>query len=158
MTKDEMLAIFPGAKDDAELAPMLSRPPSKFGTSDLMIRPDKYGSKDRFAGINQISFTWLDGRMFTMNVGYAGPAYSHVDEFVTKFVEGKGLPPADQWEAYSGLDTQQKALKCGGFEVEVFAGGEGGNLNHVLVKDLEAEKELRERRAKARAARATPTP
>ena len=157
MTRDAVLALFPGAGDDQELSSMLSRPPSKFGTSDLIIRPEKYGSKERFAGINQISFTLLDGRVFTMNVSYGGPAYSHVDEFVTKFVAGRSLPPPDQWEAFAGMDSQMKTLSCKGFYVEVFAGGEGGNLNHVLIRDLDAEKELKDRRAKAKA-KASPSP
>jgi hypothetical protein len=55
------------------------------------------------------------------------------------------------------MDNQLKTLKCTDFEVEVFAGGKGGNLNYVKVKDLSAEKKLNDRRAKA-AAKATPAP
>jgi hypothetical protein len=83
-----------------------------------------------------------------MNVSYAGPAYSHVDQFVSKFVEGTSLPPADQWQAYAGMDNQLKILTCKDFEVRVFAGGQGGNLNYVLIRDLEAQKKLEDRRKK----------
>jgi hypothetical protein len=48
-----------------------------------------------------------------------------------------------------------KILKCKDFEVRVFAGGEGGNLNYVLMRDLVADKTLKDRRAKARE-KATP--
>ena len=55
------------------------------------------------------------------------------------------------------MDNQLKSLKCSEVEIRVFAGGQGGNLNYVLMRDLEADKKLKDRRAKARA-KATPTP
>jgi len=157
MTPDQVLALFPGSKDDAEVKSNLGRPPSQFGVSELIIRPAKFESKEKFTDVNHITFSLLDGRVSSFTVGYNGPAYSHVDQFVTKFVEGTNLPPPDQWQAYVGMDTQLKILTCKDFEIRVFAGGEGGNLNYVLVKDLEAEKKLKDRRAKARE-KATPSP
>jgi hypothetical protein len=157
MTPEEVLALFPGSKDDPEVRSILSRPASKLGVSELIIRPVKFESKDKFVGISQITFGLLDGRVSNFTIGYNGPAYSHVDQFVTKFVEGTNLPPADQWQAYVGMDTQLKILTCKDFEIRVFVGGEGGNLNYVLMRDLDADKKLKDRRAKARA-QATPTP
>jgi hypothetical protein len=155
MTAEEVLAQFPGSKDDAEVRASLARPPSQFGVSSFLIRPTKYESKDRFEGINQITFSLLDGRVSNFTVGYNGPEYSHVDKFVAKFVEGTNLPAVDQWEAYVGMDNNLKILKCVDFEIRVFTGGQGGNLNYVLMKDLESEKKLKERRDKAKA-KATP--
>jgi hypothetical protein len=157
MTTDEVLALFKGSKDDAELHSDLSRLPNQFGALGFIIRPAKYENKEKFTGINQISFTLLDSRVSDFTFHYNGPEYSHVDKFVTKFVEGTNLPATDQWEAYVGMDNQLKTLTCSEFEVRVFAGGQGGNLNYVLMRDLEADKKLKERRAKARAA-ASPTP
>jgi hypothetical protein len=77
-------------------------------------------------------------------------------KFVEKFVDGTSLPAADQWEAYPGLDTQMKTLTCKDFEIRVFAGGKGGNLNYILVKDLGAEEMLKARRKKARAMASPP--
>jgi hypothetical protein len=151
MSPDEVLAVFPGAKEDPDLKPLLSRAPSQFGATELVIHPQKYEWKDKFPGIDHINFTFLDGHAHTINIGYTGPAYSHVDEFVNKFVAGSTLPAADQWQAYPGLDTQMKTLTCQDFEVRIYAGGEGGNQNYVLLRDLEAEKTLKDRRAKARA-------
>ncbi|MDX6496823.1 MAG: hypothetical protein QOG23_83 [Blastocatellia bacterium] len=155
MTPDEVLAVFPGSKEEAEIQSSLSGPPNRFGGSSFLIRPEKYQSKDKFAGISQITFTLLDGRVSDFTVGYNGPEYSHVDKFVAKFIEGTSLPAVEQWEAYVGLDTQMKTLKCTEFEIRAFAGGKGGNLNYVLIKDLVAEKKLKDRRDKARA-KATP--
>ena len=150
-----MLALFPGSSEDAEVRSALARPASQFGVSGFVIRPDKYQSKEKFAGVTQITFTLLDGRVSSFSVGYNGPEWPHVDKFVAKFIEGTNLPAADAWEAYVGMDTQMKTLKCTDFEVRVFAGGEGGNLNYVLMRDLVADKTLKDRRAKAKE-KATP--
>src|SRR6267142_1610298 len=98
MTPEQVLALFPGSSDDADLRSRLSQPPSPFGVSGFVVRPDKYQSKDKFAEVTQITFTLLDGRVSTFSVGYNGPEYSHVDKFVEKFIKGTNLPPADQWE------------------------------------------------------------
>lgn len=156
MTTDEVLSLFPGAKDDPAVKPSVSRPPSRFGASSFVLTPPKYSSKEQFAGISHIAFTFLDNRVSNFQVGYNGPAYSHVDKFVEKFAGETALPSVDQWDPYVGLDNL-KLLKCAEFEVRVFAGGEGGNLNYVQIQDLEAEKKLKERRKKARE-QAGPTP
>lgn len=151
MTPDEVLALFPGSKDDPELRTELSKPPGQFGNSSFVIRPAKYeSSKEKFADVTQITLTLLDGRVSNFTVGYNGPEWPHVDKFVAKVVEGTNLPAVEQWEANAGMDSQLKTLKCPDLEIRVFAGGQGGNLNYVLMRDLEADKKLKERRAKAR--------
>ena len=162
MTRDEVLAAFPGSKDDHDLQPLLKRPPSALGVSEIIIQPAKYQPKEKKAepkpgDVSQITFTLLDGRVDAFTVNYNGPQYAHVDNFVTSFLTDKNLPPLDQWQPYVGMDNQLKILNCAEFEVRVFASGKGGNLNYVLVKDLLAARKLKERRAKARA-QATPTP
>jgi hypothetical protein len=154
MTPVQVLALFPGSREDAEVSASVSaiRP---FGVSSFMIKPDKYESKEKFAGINHITFRLLDGRVSNLRVGYNGPEFSHVDKFVAKFTEGTNLPSADAWEPYVGMDTSLKILKCTGFEIQVFTGGPGGNLNYVEMRDLEADKTLKDRKAKARQ-KATP--
>ena len=157
MTPEEVLAVFPGSKDDPELRSQLLRPASRLGVSNFVVHPEKLEPNDKFAAFSQFTFNVLDGRVSSLNIGYNGPAYSAVDEFVTKFIEGTKLPPADQWQAYTGMDNQLKILTCKDFEVRVFAGGKDGNLNYVLLTDLEADGRLKDRRAKARP-QASPTP
>ncbi|HYJ84726.1 MAG TPA: hypothetical protein VEW46_01560 [Pyrinomonadaceae bacterium] len=149
ITVDQVLALFPGSSEDAELRSILDKPANQLGVSSFVIRTNKLGSIERFAGISQITFTLLDGRVSRLHVGYNGPEYSHVDKFVAKFTEGTNLSAADVWEPYVGLDTQMKTLKCNDFEVQIFAGGKGGNLNYVLVRDLIADKTIKDRRVKA---------
>jgi hypothetical protein len=103
-TREEVLALFPGSKDDAEVKSNLSRPPGQLGESELIIRPGKFESKEKFPGITHITFNLLDGRISSLNIGYNGPEYANVDEFVTKFIAGTNLPPLDQWRASTGMD------------------------------------------------------
>ena len=157
MTREEVLALFPGSQNDAELQASLNKPANKFGGSGFVIQPDKYESKETFAGISRISVSLLDQRVSGLYIGYNGPKWPHVDKFVAKFVEGTSLPAVDRWESYPGLDTQMKTLTCKGFEIRMFAGGQGGNLNYADIRDLDAEKTLNDRTDKA-AAQATPKP
>ena len=150
MTPDEVLALFPGSREDAEVRAAVAAPARGMGVSGFSIKPEKYSSKAKFAGVSQITFTLIDGRVSSFNVGYNGPEWKHVDQFVTKFSEGSKLPPASAWEAYVGMDTQLKTLKCRDFEISIFAGGKNvHNLNYVEIRDMEAKRKLLERRAKA---------
>nr|MBA2732462.1 hypothetical protein [Acidobacteriota bacterium] len=150
MTTEQVLALFPGSKDDKEVRSSLSRPASKFGESSLIINPGKYSSKSKFDRISQIIFTLLDGRVSTLYIGYDAPVWEHVDEFVTKFSEERSLPGGDSWEAYVGVDTQLKTLKGKDFEISLFAGGQNVEINYVQTKDLTAQQKLKERRAAAK--------
>jgi len=156
MTADEVLALFPGSKDDEEVKAALSRR-GQVGNSSLPITPSKYGNSADFKSISRVSLSLLDGRVLSFTVQYNGPEWSHIDKFVEKFVEGKDLPAADQWEPYVGMETQMKTLTCSGFSIRLFNGGEGGSQNYVLIKDIEADNTLKERRKKAQA-QASPTP
>lgn len=156
MTVNEVLALFPGSKDDEEVKAALARH-GQFGNSSLPITPSKYGNSADFKSINRVSLSLLDGRVLSFTIQYNGPEWSHIDKFVEKFVEGKDLPAPDQWEPYVGMETQMKTLTCSGFSIRLFNGGEGGSQNYVLIKDIEADNTLKERRKKAQA-QTSPTP
>ena len=155
MTPDQVLALFPGSKEDPDVQRDLTRKPDQFGDAELIVRPAKYQAKDEPVRIKQIAFDLLDGKVYDFNIGFNGPAYPHVDKFVEALSSEVNLPPLSQWEPYVGMDNQLKVLKCSEFEIRIFAGGQGGNLNYVLVHDLVAEKKLSDRRDKAQA-QATP--
>jgi hypothetical protein len=157
MTTDEVLALFPGSKEDPEVRAELAKPPMTFGISSLLLRPSKYENKEKFVEVSQISFTFLDGRALSVTISYNGPQWPHVDKFVEKFSENHNFPNVGQWEPYLGMEHQMKTLTCADFSIRIFAGGEGGNLNYVLLQDLEADKKLKDRRKKARE-QASPTP
>ena len=136
-----IILIYPGTKDDPEVKSIMPRPASPLGISDFVIHIDKL-HKEKFAGVDHIAFSLLDGRVSSINIGYGGPSYSDVDQFVSKFVEGTRLPPFGQW--HRGMDNL-KIIDCKDFEVCIFAGGKGGILNYVLLKNLEADKQLKAR-------------
>jgi hypothetical protein len=156
MIPDEVLALFPGSKQDPEVTAKIPAAPGRFGFSSFSITPAKYGKDEEFKQVTQISVNLLDGKVSAFTINYSGPAWPHVDKSVENFVEGTSLPPANQWEAYSGLNDQMKTLTCADFSIRVFA-SPGGNPNYVVVQDLEADKKLKERRRKARE-QASPTP
>ena len=156
LTTDQVLALFPGIKEDAELKPALAKPASPLGVTTWMVKPERYSSKDKFVGVREVLLTFLDGRLTTFQANYTSAPWKHVDEFVTKFTTGSNFPGVDSWDAYPGLDTQQKSLKCDGFEVTLFAGGENLDANYTKMQDLAAAQELKERRAKAKQQKATP--
>lgn len=144
MSIDEVLAIFPGSKADAEVRSQLSRPVGRFGSLTFEIKPAKYKLQKKFERVSRMVFDVLDGRVARFTLHYDGPEYGQVDKFVSKFVESTSLPTADQWEA---SDPQRKTLKCTDAEISVFAGGPGGKLNHILVRHPEADKKLRDPRS-----------
>jgi hypothetical protein len=157
MTEAEVLAVFPGSKDDAELRSALAKPRGPLGNSSFLLIPSKYESPSDYKGVSRVTFSMLDGRVSSFTINYNGPEWPNVDKFVEKFVEGKDLPSAEQWEPYAGMENQMKTLTCTDFSIRVFNGGEGGTQNYVLVQDLEADKKLKERRRKARES-ASPSP
>ncbi len=151
MTRDEALALFPGIRADKEMSAELAKPASPLGVSGLSIRPERYASKAKFAGVSQITLQMIDGRVSDLHVGYNGQEWKHVDDFLAKFIEGKKLPAPHAWEPYVGMDTQLKTLKCKGFEVSVFAGGKNvHNINYVQMVDVAAKQKLKERRDRAK--------
>ncbi|HKQ99536.1 MAG TPA: hypothetical protein VJT09_02615 [Pyrinomonadaceae bacterium] len=150
MTAEQVLALFPGSKTDEAVRSELSRPPSRFGVSGFTITPAKYSSGPKFSRVSQIFFTLLDGRVSTLYVGYDGPLWEDVDQFVTKFSKKRNLPGAEQWEAHVGMDTQLKTLKCQELEISLFAGGSNVSINYAQMRDLVALKKYRERRLKAK--------
>jgi hypothetical protein len=150
MTVEQVLALFPGSREDSELRQSLSRPPSQFGVSNFKLTPDKYAPKSKPTGISNITVSLLDGRVSGFTANYNGPEWKHVDQFVAKFSEGKNLPAPEAWEAFVGMDTQLKTLNCKEFELSVFAGGKNvHNINYVKMQDTAARRKLKERREKA---------
>ncbi|HEY0546531.1 MAG TPA: hypothetical protein VGC91_14225 [Pyrinomonadaceae bacterium] len=150
MTVEEVLARFPGSSEDKSIAADRARAAAKFGAGTFTIIPEKYSSKSEFAGITQLNFRYIDGRIYSLRAGYNGPEWKSVDEFIAKFSEASNLPKASAWEATVGMETQMKSLKCGGVQITLFAGGAGGALNYAELSDTEGEKLLKDRRAKAR--------
>jgi hypothetical protein len=159
MTAPEILALFPRSDQDSQISARVAKAPSKYGESGFLITLADYPAKNKTADLTRVDVTLLDGKAYIYNFGYNGPKYPQVDDFVAKFIQGTSLPAADQWQDSVGLESQLKVLTCKDFEVRVFVGGETGNLNYVQLMDLEADKTMQDRRAKAKAqAKPSPSP
>jgi hypothetical protein len=151
MTRDQVLALFPGSREDSELRASLYRPANPSGETTFSINPERYASKAKFPRVTLIRFTLMDDHVSSFNVSYDGPQWAHVDEFIEKLSAVTKLPGADAWDPYVGMDTQLKTLTCKGFVISLFAGGKNvHNINYVELKDRAAQKLIKERRAKAR--------
>ena len=77
--------------------------------------------REKFAGINNFSFTTFDGRLVEIHVTYSRrspdlyPSWT-IDEWTAKISSSFSLPGANYWEPSSSND--QRTLKCKGLEVE----------------------------------------
>lgn len=149
MSVEPVLALFPGSREDAEVNKSLAEP-AKFGLIRLMIRPERYASKENFVGTRNITLAFLDGKLFDITVAVSGSERKHVDELIKQFSEEKNLPAPADWQPYVGLDDKMKTLQCDGFEISVLVTGHGIEANHIRIQDLAADKEWKDRRAKAR--------
>ena len=152
LTTRHVFELFPGSGEDKNILDALAAAPKKFGVASVNIPPAAFAANPAYAGVSSVSVKFVDGRVASFTVNTNDPEWKHVDDFVAEFVEGTGLPPADAWTPYTGLDTQLKALACKDFTLSLFAGGKNLKLNYVMLTDTEAERLWRERREKARQA------
>ena len=147
MTADEVLALFPGSKDDQQIKSVLSSPVDELGVSSFAITPAKYESPaPAFSDVSSITFTFFDGHVFKMYISYRETQWPSVDKFVEHFVEGTEFPAAGRWSDYPGMENQMKMLQCTGIEVRAFAAKR--ITTYVEIHDLAAEKKMNDREKK----------
>lgn len=148
MSAEEVLGLFPGSSDAPDIRSALARSDKQFGVARFNVFTHQYASEAGFKGISQFDFEFLDNRLSSLYVGYNGPEWKDVDEFISRLSESLRLPGARDWEP-SNLKTL-KTLKCAGFEIRVSVGGSDGNSNFVQVRSLVAEQMVRDRQAEAK--------
>lgn len=141
MTVNEVLAVFPGAEKNEAIRQRLSQP--RFGLVSANVNPSDYASKEKFAGVRSLDFSFLDGELNSFAILYNGPEWKTSDQFASKVGEAFNLPGVEFWkEAGSFLKT----LTCDGFAIRVQVTPESGS-NSIFVRNLEkdANKIARER-------------
>jgi hypothetical protein len=64
MTIDEVFAVFPGGANDDGIKLDIARADGypRFGMADMVFNPQNYSTRDRFTGIDSLSFIFFDGR------------------------------------------------------------------------------------------------
>ena len=148
MSLDQVLALFPGSRENPEVRFALERAKSEtnYGTMSLQLYPSYYGLKEKYAGIWMFGLGFLDERVVSLYVNYSGPEWRSVDEFVAKLAEAFDLPKEKVWKD-GGERT--KALTCGDLQFRVYAApGNGSNTFHI--HSFSAERVVSERRAEAK--------
>jgi len=134
MKVDEVLALFPGSaeKDQIKSAIAKAEDYPNFGIASIFVGPREYSTKERFAGIADFRFTFLDGRVHEYEVEYdsppGGPVWRRVDDWITKLVDAFGLPAATDWVGDQNL-SDRKSLKCDGFRLVASNMNLRGNLS-----------------------------
>lgn len=151
MTAEEVLALFPGRSENPTIRAALNDAPKAFGVARFGVsisRDDK-----PFDGVNQFDFEFLDNQLTSFYLGYNGPEWKNVDEFISRLSSSLKMPAVDYWEPHS-LETNYKSVKCAGFDVRV-AVTPGGSSNYVRVSDPRAPQTVtvRQNEVKERARR-----
>lgn len=120
MSKDELLALFPGASENPEVKAALAQAqaPPNFGTASFSLWPGSFATKDRFEGVSGIYITLFDDRVVSYTIQYTGwptgPTWVKVDDWVAKLSETLGLPGPRDWDQPS---QTERLLACEGLEV-----------------------------------------
>lgn len=149
MKIDEVLALFPGSAENEYIKPAIGEADKfpRFGLVRIVVTPESYPTRDRFAGITMFEFTFFDGRVREYDVQYASPpsapSWKNVDEWITKLADTFKLPPATDWAPEPNL-TSQKSLKCDGFQLKAANVNLRGQLSvSILDSPLKAQQERR---------------
>jgi hypothetical protein len=154
MTLDEVLAFFPGSREDEYIKNEIANVGSysgittlpRFGVVNFSVNPAQYSSKQKFAGIESLSFTFLDDHLVVYSVQYSRPPWPKLDEFVDKVAGAFHLPAADKWTSENAL---RKNLECDGFKLQAFT--QDGRAGLILRTGDDPLVTQRERRAASEA-------
>ena len=147
MTTEKLLTAFSDEASQEAIAAAIkdSKNPSNYGFGRVALQPGNT-SNPKFANVNYISIEVLDNKVSEFQVGYVGPEWKSVDQFITKLSEAFHLLPAEDWEGPSGPN---KALRCNGFAISVY-GNPGSPSSSVNVTDVSAPKIVNDRREAAK--------
>ena len=141
MSADQVVAQIPGSESDSNFLAGLSR--DYFGSRNASLMPGNYStSKEKFAGIQSINLTFLDGRLVSLWIIYDGPEWRSNEQFVARLAELLNLPGVGSWRPRNegGL-----AIVCDG--VEISGQALGSKIAAIGVKDttVDAAAVVRER-------------
>jgi hypothetical protein len=147
MKLDEVLGLFPGSREDPGIRSALSQADKQFGMAMFGVDPNRDAYKEKLEGISRLGFQFLDNRLTSLYVGYNGPEWKSIDEFISRLSESLNLPGPKDWDASNIININGlKTLRCEGFEITASIGGTGGNSNSVHIHSLIAEQIVRDRR------------
>jgi hypothetical protein len=118
-----------------------SKRTQNYGVGRFDLQMDRETPNPRFAGVNFITVELLDERVTGFSIGYAGPEWNSVDQFVAKLSEALRLP-SGSWEP-AGDDARW--LMCDGFAMNGST-TRGTSQSWVRVQDTSAPRVAEDRR------------
>jgi hypothetical protein len=143
MTADQVAAAFPEEGNRLRIGEAIrqSKKAQNYGVSRFDLQADRETPNPRFAGVNFITVELLDERVTGFHIGYMGPDWNSVDQFVAKLSEALRLP-SGSWEQ-AGDETRW--LRCDGFVMNA-ATTNGTSQSWVRVQDASAPRVVENRR------------
>lgn len=142
MSADKLMAVFPEEANRiaVDKAVKDSKKAESYGFAVFSLISDNSGANARFSGIGFIGIELLDERIASFRIGYRGPEWKNVDQFITKLSEALHMPTVEYWVLEVGSG---KSLTCDGFTV--YAQTEG-IINVVIVNSTTAPQVVNDRR------------
>lgn len=145
MTTEQLLSSFTDEYNRNRINEAISwsKRPNSYGFGRFDLRPAP--GDPRFAGVSYMTLEIVDERVTSFHIGYSGPEWNSVGQFVARLSEALRLPTAS-WDP--PVDSQQ-SLKCNGFEVDAYVSRQNFQ-NWVRVQDTSVSRVVSERRQTAK--------
>jgi hypothetical protein len=166
MKPDEWLKLFPGIAENEKIKAILDQPPTypDYGLKRIVFEsPSNLGGwgaafkilpLEGFSGIDRVQLTLLDNQIVEFRIFYS-PVYSNgsrvpvwedISQLITIFSETFNLPMISAW---GKRDSQDAALKCPGFELELSTSNDEAkallksrsDIHQIIRQRAEADKQ-----------------
>jgi len=122
MTSDELFPIFPAnEREEFDRAQQLKNAegPPQYGHTFFQFDLSKYPTKDRFTGINRLSFSLLDRKVVSISAHYLNtPQFDRMGQLMEIITKQFGLPEFKDWPGYNEYSSNP-SLSCDGFTFQV---------------------------------------
>jgi|SRR5262245_8039537 len=148
MKSNEWLKLFPGSAQDEKIKAILDKPPAypEYGLKRIVFESSsslggwggafKILPKEEFSGVDRVHLTLFDDQIVQFQIFYSPvysngsrvPAWEDISQLITIYSETFNLPKISAWEK---RDSQNAALKCPGFELELST---SNNETRALLK------------------------
>jgi hypothetical protein len=149
MTTDELLSLFPRSKEQSDTIKALSNAEANYGVISVYFGLDKYPeNKAMFSNnIGYYQITLFDGRVASFSANYNFTTQenrSHDWTYMTwipKLSETYNLPKPEDW---AGSNVYDASITCQGFQMKVYARGNGASIGIIGPQYDEQIKQRRE--------------
>jgi hypothetical protein len=124
MTVDELFAIFPANEreefDRIQTLKSAELPPN-YGYTGFQFGLSNYDTKDRFTGMNYLSFELFDRKVVSIRASYINvPQFDRSGQLMEIITRQFGLPEFKDWPRYDE-NMSEPSLSCEGFTFQVNA-------------------------------------